>query len=587
MRLRRGTKEIAQKAQQVEVQAQQHADQHNSDMSNAVAEKRAALAVARKHAAHIVSGIAMHRSEVAARAAGASAEQLASIPSSSALEAAKAKIAEDAKHRAAVSATADDAKALEKHVEQQLKDAVTSSDVAAEQARKATEEKRKADAELSDELSSVGLSPMALHAGDSEELTQSLAEQRQTVDDIHVQRAQIESELDAAETKLVTAMTEASQDPERPEKQVAAEVAAVQHEFLEREDRMAAATESQVTKVEQTIRDRLKKSEVRTSLMNEQLQGNIGPKVVKLIGEKAVSALTAEDLAIAAREHEARVDTVKERIEQTERAIGPMVEKAEQLMEKAAGGVAKKNDVTEEATEAADKEGEVQEAKQEKAATGRAEEEDAAKENPEAVAAEMDQAADKAEQDAIAEKEQAEAAEEKDKEIAAAAEEKAKNAAEEVAKNAETAVVAPAAEEAAAEEEEAPVTDEAAAAAADEAEQDAIEEKAEEEAADEAAAAADEAVAPAEEEATAADEAATAAADEAVAPAEEEATAADEAATAAADEAVATAEEEAPAADEAAATDDEAPVAPVAPVEEEAPAAAATDDEATAAEVPV
>merc|ERR1712086_253114 len=546
--------------EQVEVQAQQHADQHNSDMSNAVAEKRAALAVARKHAAHIVSGIAMHRSEVAARAAGASAEQLASIPSSSALEAAKAKIAEDAKHRAAVSATADDAKALEKHVEQQLKDAVTSSDVAAEQARKATEEKRKADAELSDELSSVGLSPMALHAGDSEELTQSLAEQRQTVDDIHVQRAQIESELDAAETKLVTAMTEASQDPERPEKQVAAEVAAVQHEFLEREDRMAAATESQVTKVEQTIRDRLKKSEVRTSLMNEQLQGNIGPKVVKLIGEKAVSALTAEDLAIAAREHEARVDTVKERIEQTERAIGPMVEKAEQLMEKAAGGVAKKNDVTEEATEAADKEGEAQEAKQEKAATGRAEEEDAAKENPEAVAAEMDQAADKAEQDAIAEKEQAEAAEEKDKEIAAAAEEKAKNAAEEVAKNAETAVVAPAAEEAAAEEEE-----ETAAAAADEAEQDAIEEKAEEEAADEAAAAADEAVAPAEEEATAADEAATAAADEAVAPAEEEA----------------------PAADEAAATDDEAPVAPVAPVEEEAPAAAATDDEATAAEVPV
>ena len=159
MRLRRATKEIAQKAQQVwiahrfllhahtaqtidvqvEVQAQQHADQHNSDMSNAVAEKRAALAVAKKHAAHIVSGIAMHRSEVAARAAGASAEQLASIPSSSALEAAKAKIAEDMKHRAVVSATADDAKALEKHVEQQLKDAVTSSDVAAEQARKATE----------------------------------------------------------------------------------------------------------------------------------------------------------------------------------------------------------------------------------------------------------------------------------------------------------------------------------------------------------------------------------------------------------------------------------------------------------------
>ena len=50
-----------------------------------------------------------------------------------------------------------------------------------------------------------------LQAGDSEKLTQSLAEQKQTVDDIHVQRAQIESELDAAETKLVTAMTEASQ----------------------------------------------------------------------------------------------------------------------------------------------------------------------------------------------------------------------------------------------------------------------------------------------------------------------------------------------------------------------------------------
>lgn len=86
------------------------------------------------------------------------------------------------------------------------------------------------------------------------------------------------------------------QDPERPEKQVAAEVAAVQHEFLEREDRMAAATESQVLNVEQTIRDRsdtvsvrcsvihllgrLKKSEVQTSLMNEQLRGNIGPEVV-------------------------------------------------------------------------------------------------------------------------------------------------------------------------------------------------------------------------------------------------------------------------------------------------------------------
>merc|ERR1711865_990468 len=219
------------KAQQVEVQAQQHADQHNSDMSNAVAEKRAALAVARKHAAHIVSGIAMHRSEVAARAAGASAEQLASIPSSSALAAAKAKIAEDTKHRAAVSATADDAKALEQHVEQQLKDAVTSSDVAAEQARKATEEKRKADAELSDELSSVGLSPMALHAGDSEELTQSLAEKQVAADEAV---ATAEEEAPAADEAAAT-------DDEAPVAPVAP---------VEEEAPAAAATDDEATAAE-------------------------------------------------------------------------------------------------------------------------------------------------------------------------------------------------------------------------------------------------------------------------------------------------------------------------------------------------
>jgi len=320
--LRAATNELAQKAAMVEKQAQRHAAKHNNAMSAAVAEKNAAMNAADAHAKYIEGTLDAPPEEDTAD-----------------LDVDTARGQNPAAGVALVKATSTDeaARELESELQNRIRKARASSDAAAAASMAGAEAKIEAQNELEVVLQRYGLSSAELKAGKSPAAMQAtLDAQKDTTGELMEQRRTITTQLDKATTLMADAMKNAAKDP-LPENRLAAQVAAVQQHTLQKEQTESDSAIQTILSQQQSIRSRMKKTQVESALASLQLKGSIGPDTLKLIAAKAANSQRAADLAEQAEQHAENLKEIVDRIDLEGQAAQPVVRQAAELLAKAKG----------------------------------------------------------------------------------------------------------------------------------------------------------------------------------------------------------------------------------------------------------